>query len=54
MAAAAAEQDCERTVQRLEEQLADARQGLTQARLLARRARNRQRQARQALDRLRP
>ncbi len=54
VAAAAAEQDCERTVQRLEEQLADARQGLTQARLLARRARNRQRQARQALDRLRP
>ncbi len=52
-AAATAELDLESTVQRLEEELADARQGLTNARMAARRARNRQRQARQALDRLR-
>jgi hypothetical protein len=51
--AATAELDLEGTVQRLETELADARQGLTSARLRARRARNRQRQARQALDRLR-
>ncbi len=51
-AAAAAELDLESAVQRLEEQLADARQGLTSARMAARRARNRQRQARQARDRL--
>jgi hypothetical protein len=53
-AAATAELDLESSVQRLEEQLADARQGLTSARMQARRARNRQRQARQALARLRP
>jgi hypothetical protein len=51
--AATAELDMQSTVQRLEEELADARQGLAGARLQARRARNRQRQARQALDRLR-
>ena len=51
-AAATAELDLESAVQRLEEQLADARQGLTSARMAARRARNRQRQARQARDRL--
>jgi hypothetical protein len=51
-AAATAELDLESSVQRLEEELADARQGLTNARLAARRARNRQRQARQARDRL--
>jgi hypothetical protein len=52
-AAAAAELDLENAVQRLEEELADARQSLTNARMAARRARNRQRQTRQALDRLR-
>jgi hypothetical protein len=47
------EQDLESTVQRLEEELADARQGLATARVAARRARNRLRQAGQALGRLR-
>jgi hypothetical protein len=51
--ASAAELDLESAVQRLETELADARLGLTNARLQARRARNRQRQARQARDRLR-
>ena len=50
--ASTAELDLETTVQRLEQELADARQGLNDARLQARRARNRQRQARQARDRL--
>jgi len=52
-AATAAEQELERTVQVMEEQLADARQSLSLARSQARRARSRQRQARLALDRLR-
>ena len=52
-AAGAAELDLEAAVERLEVELAEARQGLTQARLEARRARNRQRQARQALGRMR-
>jgi hypothetical protein len=52
-AASTAELDLEAAVQRLEQELADAREGLTNARLQARRARNRQRQARQARDRLR-
>jgi hypothetical protein len=52
-AASTAELDTEAAVQRLEQELADAREGLTSARLQARRARNRQRQARQARDRLR-
>ena len=52
-AATAAEHDLERTVQTLEEQLADARRSLAETRLQARRARNRQRQTSQALDRLR-
>jgi len=52
-AATAAEQDLERAVQRMEEQLADARRSLSDTRARARRARARQRQARQALDRLR-
>lgn len=51
-AATAAEHDLERTVQTLEEQLADARRSLAETRNQARRARNRQRQASQALDRL--
>jgi hypothetical protein len=49
----AAEHELERTVQTLEEQLADARRSLAETRNQARRARNRQRQASQALDRLR-
>jgi hypothetical protein len=52
-AATEAEHDLERTVQTLEEQLADARRSLAETRNQARRARNRQRQAGQALDRLR-
>jgi hypothetical protein len=52
-AATAAELDLERTVQTLEEQLADARSSLAETRNQARRARNRQRQTSQALDRLR-
>ena len=52
-AATAAEHDLERTVQTLEEQLADARRDLAETRNQARRARNRQRQTSQALDRLR-
>ena len=52
-AATAAEHDLERTVQTLEEQLADARRDLAETRNQARRARNRQRQISQALDRLR-
>jgi hypothetical protein len=52
-AATAAEQDLERAVQVMEEQLADARRSLSQTRAQARRARSRQRQARLALDRLR-
>jgi hypothetical protein len=52
-AATAAELDLERTVQTLEEQLADARSSLADTRNQARRARNRQRQTSQALDRLR-
>jgi hypothetical protein len=52
-AATAAEQDAERAVQALEERLADARRSLSDTRAQARRARARQRQARQALDRLR-
>ena len=52
-AATAAEHDLERTVQTLEEQLADARSSLAETRNQARRARNRQRQTSQALDRLR-
>jgi hypothetical protein len=51
-AATAAEQKLERTVQVMEEQLADARRSLSDTRAQARRARNRQRQARLALDRL--
>jgi hypothetical protein len=51
--ATAAEHELERTVQTLEEQLADARNSLAETRNQARRARNRQRQASQALDRLR-
>ena len=51
-AATAAEQELERAVQVMEEQLADARRNLSQARNQARRARSRQRQARLALDRL--
>ena len=51
-AATAAEQELERTVQVMEEQLADARQSLSLARSQARRARSRQRQARLGLDRL--
>jgi hypothetical protein len=52
-AATVAEHDLERTVQTLEEQLADARRSLADTRNQARRARNRERQASQALDRLR-
>ncbi len=52
-AATAAEQKLERAVQAMEEQLADARRSLSETRAQARRARARQRQARQALDRLR-
>ncbi len=52
-AATAAEHELEATVQRLEEELADARQGLADARVQARRARSRQRSAQQAVDRLR-
>jgi hypothetical protein len=52
-AATEAEQDLENTVQRLEEQLADARRSLAAARSQARRARTRERYARQARDRLR-
>jgi hypothetical protein len=52
-AATAAEQDLERAVQVMEEQLADARRSLSRTRAQARRARSRQRQARLALDRLR-
>jgi hypothetical protein len=52
-AATTAELDLERTVQTLEEQLADARSSLAETRNQARRARNRQRQTSQALDRLR-
>jgi len=52
-AATTAEQDLERAVQVMEEQLADARRSLSQTRAQARRARSRQRQARLALDRLR-
>jgi hypothetical protein len=52
-AATAAEHELEATVQRLEEELADARQALAGARVQARRARTRQRSAQQALDRLR-
>ena len=51
--ATAAEHELERTVQTLEEQLADARSSLADTRNQARRARNRQRQTSQALDRLR-
>jgi hypothetical protein len=51
-AATAAEQELEATVQRLEEQLADARRDLAGARSRARRARARQHSARQALGRL--
>ena len=51
-AATVGEQELERTVQVMEEQLADARRSLSQARNQARRARSRQRQARLALDRL--
>ena len=51
-AATAAEQELERAVQVMEEQLADARRSLSQARNQARRARSRQRQARLGLDRL--
>jgi hypothetical protein len=52
-AATEAEQDLENTVERLEEQLADARRSLADARTQARRARTRERYARQARDRLR-
>jgi hypothetical protein len=52
-AATAAEHELEATVQRLEEELADARQALAGTRVQARRARTRQRSAQQALDRLR-
>jgi hypothetical protein len=52
-AATAAEQEHEATVQLLEEQLADARRDLADARGRARRARARQHSARQALGRLR-
>jgi hypothetical protein len=52
-AATAAEHELEATVQRLEEELADAREALAGARVQARRARTRQRSAQQALDRLR-
>ncbi len=51
--ATAQEQEQESLVERLEVQLADARQRLAEVRFAARRARNRQRQAGQALDRLR-
>ena len=53
-AATAAEQEQENLVERLEVQLADAREALAKTRSTARRARNRQHQARQALTRLRP
>jgi len=52
-AAGRAELEREQAVELLEEQLADARRDLAGARLAARRARTRQRQARQALGRLR-
>jgi hypothetical protein len=52
-AATAAEHELEAAVQRLEEELADARQGLADTRVQARRARSRQRSAQQAVDRLR-
>jgi hypothetical protein len=52
-AATTAEHDLERAVQALEEQLADTRRSLSETRIGARRARARERQARQALDRLR-
>jgi hypothetical protein len=52
-AATAAERDQETAVERLEEELAQARQRLAHARLQARRARAGQRRARQALDRMR-
>lgn len=52
-AATAAEHDQEATVQLLEEQLADARRALADARSQAVRARARERSTRQALDRLR-
>jgi hypothetical protein len=52
-AATAAEHELEATVERLEEELADGRQALADARVQARRARTRQRSAQQALDRLR-
>jgi hypothetical protein len=51
--ATAQEQEQESLVERLEVQLADARQRLAEVRFAARRARNRQRQAGQALDRQR-
>jgi hypothetical protein len=51
--ATAQEREQESLVERLEVQLADARQRLAEVRFAARRARNRQRQAGQALDRLR-
>jgi hypothetical protein len=52
-AAGRAELEREQAVELLEEQLADARRDLAGGRLAARRARTRQRQARQALGRLR-
>lgn len=51
-AATAAEHELEATVERLEEELADARQALVDARAQGRRARTRQRSTQQALDRL--
>jgi hypothetical protein len=52
-AATAGEHELEATVERLEEELADAREALAGARVQARRARTRQRSTQQALDRLR-
>jgi hypothetical protein len=52
--ATAAEQEQEDLVERLEVRLADAREALAKTRSAARRARNRQHQARGALARLRP
>jgi hypothetical protein len=51
-AAGLVEREREQAVELLEQQLADARRDLSDARLAARRARTRQRQARQALGRL--
>jgi hypothetical protein len=51
-AATADEHELEATVERLEEELADSRQALADARVQARRARARQRSSQQALERL--